>query len=108
MFIALALEFGIDTEPLAALLHQLQIGTGEITPCETAIVDGVQQIGLPDPVFPANTGNPATEGKAGRRVVPEPEQLYRIQAEQNGDLRMQDTRKLFPRQNQQFMQGKRF
>jgi hypothetical protein len=60
----------------------LLIGAGKIAFGETQIIQSIQQIGLADPIIPANTDDPFLKRKGRPGIVLKLEEGYILYAEQ--------------------------
>ena len=62
--------------------HALLIGAGKITFGETQIIQGIQQVGLANPIIPANADDPLLKGKGRPGIVLKLKDGYILYAEQ--------------------------
>jgi hypothetical protein len=65
----LQVKMALDAKPARAMQNILAIAAGKIAFGETAIINGIEQVGFAHAIGAANTHDPLGEGKVTRLVI---------------------------------------
>ena len=72
----------LDPKAACAVANVLLVGFGKIAFCDAEVIDGVQQVGLADPIIAADSYDPFLEFESGLSVILELHQRYVFQSKQ--------------------------